>query len=103
MCLDANWLEFIHAIMAGREPEYSAIGIGYMLQGGSGASASDPTLTAPPAGQDWMIDGPHFMVVAPWDLDPAVYSTDPMSGGPYIMYEGTPYEHLMVPVTEPSE
>jgi hypothetical protein len=38
------------------------------------------------------------MVVVPWDLDPAAYSTDPKSGGPYIMFEGTPYEYLIVPV-----
>ena len=27
-----------------------------------------------------------------------MFSTDPKSGGPYIMWDGTPYEHLMVPV-----
>jgi hypothetical protein len=100
MCLDAQWMEWIEAFMTGREPEITAIGIGYMLQGGSTASTSDPTLTEPPAGEEWMVDRPHFMVVAPWGLDPAVYSTDPHSGGPYIMFAGTPYEHLMVPVTE---
>lgn len=100
MCGDQQWAEFVSAIAEQRTPQYTGIGIGYMLQGGSSASVSDPTLTTPPEGQDWMIDGPHFMVVAPWKLDPAVYPTDPMSGGPYIMFEGTPYEHLMVPVTE---
>lgn len=102
MCGDAQWVEFVSAMSEQRAPQYTGLGISYMLQGGSGASASDPTVMTPPEGQDWMIDGPHFMIVAPWDLDPAVYSTDPMSGGPYIMYEGTPYEHLMVPVTEMS-
>jgi hypothetical protein len=100
LCGDAQWLEWIDAFFTGREPDITAVGVAYMLQGGSGASASDPTLTAPPEGQGWMVDGPHIMVVAPWDLDPDVYSTDPMSGEPYIMFAGTPYEHLMVPVTE---
>jgi hypothetical protein len=99
MCLDAQWMEWLNAFLEGREPEITAIGIAYMLQGGSAASSSDPALTAPPAGEEWMIDPPHFMVVAPWDLDPAIYPTDPHAGGPYIMFEGTPYEHLMVPVT----
>jgi hypothetical protein len=31
-------------------------------------------------------------------LDPSVYSTDPNSGAPWIMWGGTPYEHLMIPV-----
>jgi hypothetical protein len=29
---------------------------------------------------------------------PKVYSTDPTTGKPWIMWPGTPYEHLMVPV-----
>ena len=98
MCLDANWLEFIHAIIGGRDPVYTAVGLGYMLQGGSSASPTDYTLLEPPAGEEWGISGPHLMVVSPGDLDPAFYSTDPASGGPWIMWEGTPYEHLMVPV-----
>ncbi|MGB5049429.1 MAG: phosphatase PAP2 family protein [Caldilineaceae bacterium] len=98
MCVDANFMEFINAIVEGRDPVYVGVGIAYMLQGGSGASATDYTATAPPAGEDWMIDPPHVMVVVPWDLDPADYATDPASGGPWIMWEGSPYEHLMVPV-----
>jgi hypothetical protein len=26
-------------------------------------------------------------------------STDPQNGGPYVMYAGTPYAHIMAPVT----
>jgi hypothetical protein len=25
-------------------------------------------------------------------------STDPWNGGPYVMWKGTPYAHIMVPV-----
>jgi hypothetical protein len=102
MCLDTQWMEWLHALLEGRTPEITAIGIGYMLQGGSGASSSDPTLTEPPTGEAWMIDPPHFMLMAPWDLDPTIYPTDPHAGGPYIMFEGTPFEHVMVPVTDHS-
>jgi hypothetical protein len=28
-----------------------------------------------------------------------MYSTDPKSGGPWVMWKGTPYAHLMVPVS----
>jgi hypothetical protein len=38
------------------------------------------------------------MVLAPGGFDPAYFTTDHDAGLPYIMYEGTPYEHLMVPV-----
>jgi hypothetical protein len=26
-------------------------------------------------------------------------STDPSNGGPYVMYAGTPYAHIMAPTT----
>jgi hypothetical protein len=97
-CLDDNWLDFFAALMEGRDPDYTDFGIGYMLQGGSGASSTDPFATEPPAGEEWMVDGPHFMVVTPMDLDPADFPTDPLLGQPSIRYEGTLYEHLMIPV-----
>ena len=34
----------------------------------------------------------------PAKLDANVFSSDPKSGKPYMMWGGTPYEHLMVPV-----
>ena len=27
-------------------------------------------------------------------------STDPHNGGPYVMWKGTPYAHIMVPVAD---
>lgn len=100
MCLDANWMEFYYAYLEGRDPVYTDVGLGYMLQGGGAASASDPYAVEPLPGSDWMFDPPHIMVVAPIDLDPAVFPTEPEGGKPYIMFEGTPYEHLMIPVVD---
>jgi hypothetical protein len=102
ICGDRQWAEFISAFYEQRAPTITAIGIGYMLQGGSSASLSDPTLSEPPAGQDWLSEGPHLMILAPWKLDPVAYSSDPHAGGPYIMFAGTPFEHLMAPVAEMS-
>jgi len=28
------------------------------------------------------------------------FSTDPKNGGPWVMWKGTPYAHLMVPVSD---
>lgn len=47
----------------------------------------------------WIIEGAHLMILAPAALID-VYPTDPQSGGPYVMWNGTPYEHLMVPIGE---
>jgi CubicO group peptidase (beta-lactamase class C family) len=86
------------AFMAGKKPEVKGIAMGIMLQGGMDASATDPTLMEPPPGQDWVVTPAHIHIAVPFDLDPKDFSTDPKSGQPYIMWEGTPYEHLMVPI-----
>jgi len=40
------------------------------------------------------------MMLLPEDLDQSVFSTNHESGEPFIMFAGTPYEHLMMPVAE---
>ena len=38
------------------------------------------------------------MILLPGPLDQTVFSTDHHSGVPYIMWAGTPYEHIMMPI-----
>jgi hypothetical protein len=94
------WLEWLKAGMAGTERNIASVGFNYTLQGGSVADNDDPTLMEPAAGEEWQIDPPHLMILSPDGFDPADSSTDHHSGGPWIMFEGTPAEHLMVPVVE---
>jgi hypothetical protein len=98
MCMDKNAMAWAEGWMAKKEPKLTGPGIGYMLQGGSTASNSDPFATKPPAGENWLREPPHIMVFPTSKLDPNVYPSDPKSGKPWIMGGGTPYEHLMVPV-----
>ena len=100
MCLDPTWLDWLYAIVGGEEPPTRVMGLSYMLQGGSTPSNTDPTASEPPAGEEWLSDPPHIMLLMPGDLDPRVFSTDHHSGLPYIMWAGTPYEHIMMPVAE---
>ena len=96
-CLDGAWQAWFAAYQAGEAPEIDGIGMSYMLQGGPAASNTDPMATAPPEGQDWLMDPPHLMVIVP---DPAMldaFPTEHGGGGPYVMWAGTPYAHLMVP------
>ncbi len=51
-----------------------------------------------PEGGEWQIDPPHIMILSPGGFDENAWSHDHASGGPYIMFGGTPYEHLMIPV-----
>jgi hypothetical protein len=98
MCLDKMAVKWAQAWMSRTEPQLTSAGLGYMLQGGSTPSNSDPFAKKPPAGEKWMKEAPHLMIFQVGRLDPTVYSSDPHSGGPWIMWGGTPYEHLMVPV-----
>ena len=47
-----------------------------------------------------MTSPPHVMLLLPGELDQTAFSTDHASGGPYIMWAGTPYEHIMLPVAD---
>ncbi len=103
MCVDPTWAAWMNAYMTGTEPQVTQLGISYMLAGGSEASNVDPYATEPADGEEWFLSPPHIMLLRPDGYDPAVFSTDQTSGGPYIMWEGTPYEHLMVPVVAAAE
>jgi len=98
-CFDAPWAELRAALFGGREPNITGIGIAYMLAGDAPVSNISPAETEPTADNQWINPiGSHIMLVAPGDDPWAAYSSDPMNGGPWIMWPDTPYEHLMVPI-----
>lgn len=99
MCFDAQWMKWAHAWMTRTTPSITGVGISYMLAGDEGSSNSDPYGTKETS-TDWVVAGPHLMILAP---DPAMLdgiTTDPENGGPWVMWKGTPYAHIMVPVSE---
>lgn len=98
MCVDKQGMLFMQAYLSQKTPSLTQAGIGYMLQGGSDASNTDPFATKPAEGEDWLTAPAHLMIFPAGNLDPNVYGTDPKTGGPWIMWADTPYEHLMVPV-----
>ena len=99
-CNDQTWLDWTYAFYAGEEPNVTVAGLAYMLQGGSDASNTDPFATEPAEGEEWLTSPPHIMVLLPGEIDQTAFSTDHHSGGPYVMWAGTPYEHIMMPVAE---
>lgn len=98
ICVDKQAMLWFGAYMTKEEPQLAQAGLGYMLQGGSDASNTDPFAEKPAEGEDWVSAPPHIMIFPAADLDPVVYGTDHKSGNPWIMWSGTPYEHLMIPV-----
>lgn len=99
-CYDQTWLDWNYSFVANEEPTVAIAGFAYMLQGGSDPSNTDPFATEPAAGEDWVTSPPHVMILLPKGTDLTVYSTDHDSGGPYVMWAGTPYEHIMIPVAD---
>ena len=99
MCGDANAMEWAMAWIGKTEPPKGKVGFMYMLAGGTDASNTDPYATAPADGNNWVKTGPHVMIMNAMDMM-AGYPADaqPDTSKPYVMWEGTPYRHLMVPV-----
>lgn len=99
MCLDANAMEWLHAWMT-KAPPPDKIGLVYMLVTGSDASNTDAHATEPAAGRAWIETGPHVMIVGPAIKTMAAYPRTPTpdTAHPFMMWYGTPYEHLMIPV-----
>ena len=58
-----------------------------------------PTATKPTSEKDWVKTGPHLMVVGSNEVL-AGYPTGakPDTSAPYVIWAGTPYAHLMVPI-----
>ena len=101
MCVDGPWMAWAHAWENHEIPTISAIGVSYMLAGDGGASNIDPYATEKTDDNEWIVEGPHMMILVP---DPALLEgipTDPANGGPYVMWKGTPYAHVMVPIDIP--
>ena len=100
MCLDRNGFEWFKALLAKEKPPEGKIWLAYMLKGGADASNDDPFATEPPTGKKWVQTGPHVMIGGPGVtkmLDSYPTTADD-TRKPYMMFGGTPYEHLMMPV-----
>jgi hypothetical protein len=98
MCLDKNGMDWAGAWMAKKEPPKDKMAIGYMLAGGSDASNTDPFATVPNKGERWIDTGPHLMVLNIGTHFDGYPTTATNTKVPYVMFPGTPYAHLMIPV-----
>jgi hypothetical protein len=98
MCMDGNALKWAQAWMGHKPPPASTVGLMYMLVGGSDASNVDPWGEKPANGK-WVETGPHVMVVGAESLNKLYPATaEPDTSKPYVMFGGTPYAHVMVPI-----
>ncbi len=99
MCLDEPWMQWADAYFAKKPPVVSRVGVGYMTAPGGGwASNTDPYAMTQAADNHWGHHKPHVMIVVPDVKSLEGMSTDPNNGGPYVMFAGTPYAHIMAPI-----
>lgn len=100
MCWDKNSDAWLDAYLNHKTPPAGVVGLMYMLAGGTDASNTDPFAAKPTASNHWIKTGPHVMIVG---ADAKFYDAypkdpDPDTHVPYVMWAGTPYQHLMAPV-----
>ncbi len=99
MCMDANAMAWAMAWIQHRTPPADTVGLMYMLAGGTDASNLDPYAERPSRDHPWVQTGPHLMVVgSPSLLQGYPSGPRPNTAQPYVMWAGTPYAHLMIPV-----
>jgi hypothetical protein len=100
MCADKGAMEWAEAWQA-KGPAPQKLGFIYMLAGDTGASNTDPYATKETPDNNWIQTGSHVMIVGAEARTmmqgyPRDAKADPSK--PYVMWPGTPYEHLMLPV-----
>jgi len=98
MCVDDQWMGFMGAMMSKATPHVTHAGVGYMIAPGGGyGSNKDPYATKAAPDNEWGYDPPHIMLLV---TDPKELQGLPTTrqSGPWVMWTGTSYAHVMIPV-----
>jgi len=99
MCFDGPAMAWAGNWMMGMEPEIETMGLSYMLMGSYDNSNTDPFAGPPDNPADGVITGPHVMIFPVDATTLKGMSTDHTTGEPYVMFQDTPWAHLMMPTT----
>ena len=98
MCFDQAGFTWAQAWMTNQSPAPNLpIGIAYMLQGSWTQSNADPH-AAPVVGTPGVQTGPALMILNTRGMLQGYPREPTNSGQSFVMWPGTPYEHLMVSV-----
>jgi hypothetical protein len=98
MCVDDVALDWVHALMSKSAPP-EKVGLIYMLKGDAGVSNTDHFAKAETPDNNWVKTGPHIVIVGGVKglAQGLPNRAKPDETAPYVMWPGTPYEHLMLP------
>jgi len=101
---DGPAMQWAMAYMGGKTPEMDTDGWAWMLHGDMGEDnrkhlvIDEQGVTKAKADGEWIESGAHLML---FPKDPASLegqTTNFNTGAPYVMFKGTGYDHLMIPV-----
>jgi hypothetical protein len=100
-CADAASMAWMQAWMKGEKPQLERDGFMWMLHGDMGEDNTTPMVLKKSDAADqsqWIESGPHMMLM-PKDVAALANFTDDFTRGePYVMFPGSDYAHLMIPV-----
>ena len=97
MCMDAAAKQWLDDVGSGApKPSNTVPGIAYMARGGSHWETNGEILMREEAGAKVAKEPPHWMVMWPFDSKTSMLPNKPNPSGVYIMFDGTPYAHLMI-------
>ena len=104
VCADGQSMLWMQAHLSGTKPggDMSSDGYACMLHGDMGEDNTKPLglNEADAAEGHWIESGPHLMRMPKDPSSLAGLTTDFNSGAPYVMFAGTDYAHLMIPVDD---
>lgn len=97
-CADAGGLGMLKAAFSQTPPPpMTAPGIAYMAKGGMHLETPEGEIAmAPSATTKQVSEPPHWMLMWPVSAAASGLPTRPNPGGVYVMFDGTPYAHLMI-------
>jgi hypothetical protein len=96
MCMDAAVQQWMTDLMNhAPKPSNTVPGIAYMARGGSHYEKNGAVVMSG-EGATIVKEPPHWMVMWPFEAAATKLPTAPNPAGVYIMFDGTPYAHLMV-------
>jgi hypothetical protein len=97
ICMDGAAHQWMTDIMNNApKPSNTIPGIAYMARGGSHFEKDKKVVMQKEAGAKVVKEPPHWMVMWPFESALTKLPTAPNPSGSYIMFDGTPYAHLMI-------
>ena len=98
MCMDAAVKQWLDDMMQNAsKPSNTVPGIAYMAAGGSHwEQKGEVVMKGGEPGAKVAKEPPHWMIMWPFDSKTSMLPSKPNPSGVYIMFDGTPYAHLMI-------